>query len=112
MLRCSCQHFQVCGVPRPGKFILERFLRVQSQWTFSRWRERLYAGCVFQVAELCIRADTITALYRREWNRPELAWNGLARLMSQPSAKDRFGGNVAVNGLPGIHAERLKRGQG
>jgi len=49
----------------------------------KRWRSRGFSGVLFQGTELCLRGECVTALYRREWRRPEAAWQGLARAVKQ-----------------------------
>mmetsp|Transcript_101255 Transcript_101255/g.179906 ORF Transcript_101255/g.179906 Transcript_101255/m.179906 type:complete len:204 (-) Transcript_101255:170-781(-) len=49
----------------------------------ERWRERNFSGTVFESTELCIRVNTITALYRREWTHPAVSWTGLARIVDR-----------------------------
>eukprot|EP00421_Protoceratium_reticulatum_P037142 CAMPEP_0168459486 /NCGR_PEP_ID=MMETSP0228-20121227/52938_1 /TAXON_ID=133427 /ORGANISM="Protoceratium reticulatum, Strain CCCM 535 (=CCMP 1889)" /LENGTH=199 /DNA_ID=CAMNT_0008474659 /DNA_START=39 /DNA_END=641 /DNA_ORIENTATION=+ len=47
----------------------------------DRWRQRGYSGVIFQATEVCLRAECIRALYRREWRKPEVAWQGLMWLL-------------------------------
>merc|ERR1719401_1166142 len=47
------------------------------------WRQRGFSGVLFQGTELCLRSECIGALYRREWRKPEAAWQGLSRTLSQ-----------------------------
>ncbi|CAK0816135.1 unnamed protein product [Prorocentrum cordatum] len=47
----------------------------------SRWRQRGYSGVLYGATELCIRAECIRALYRRDWQRPGAAWADLDRLL-------------------------------
>lgn len=46
----------------------------------AKWRKLGYSGVVYDGVEMCIRVDCIQALYRREWTRPESAWDELQRL--------------------------------
>jgi len=48
-----------------------------------RWRERGFSSVLYEGTEIIIRADCIQAVYRREWSRPESAWDGLSRLMAR-----------------------------
>lgn len=58
----------------------ELFLVTEESTTLEKWRRWGYSGVVFDGTELCLRADCIQALYRREWSRPESAWDDLQHL--------------------------------
>eukprot|EP00746_Dinoflagellata_sp_MGD_P001389 gnl/MRDRNA2_/MRDRNA2_102607_c0_seq1.p1 gnl/MRDRNA2_/MRDRNA2_102607_c0~~gnl/MRDRNA2_/MRDRNA2_102607_c0_seq1.p1 ORF type:complete len:199 (-),score=40.88 gnl/MRDRNA2_/MRDRNA2_102607_c0_seq1:1-597(-) len=47
------------------------------------WRSNSYSGVLFDGTEICLRAECINALYRREWTRDEYAWQALSRLMTR-----------------------------
>mmetsp|Transcript_76312 Transcript_76312/g.150904 ORF Transcript_76312/g.150904 Transcript_76312/m.150904 type:complete len:202 (+) Transcript_76312:130-735(+) len=48
----------------------------------DRWRKRGFSGILFEGTELCVRVDCIAALYRRDWQKPQACWPGLARIVA------------------------------
>eukprot|EP00397_Hematodinium_sp_SG-2012_P062760 GEMP01085345.1.p1 GENE.GEMP01085345.1~~GEMP01085345.1.p1 ORF type:complete len:202 (+),score=37.11 GEMP01085345.1:235-840(+) len=76
------------GAQTPEESFIDLNDFVLGETDSADWRERGYAGVLYQGTELCISMDVIRCIYRRDWPATGdiMNWSALAQLMHKMAA--------------------------